>query len=86
MQFYMSIYMSIYCRGLECITEVSSQRRRFCACSVNVPADQFLDAESAAGLVNKESQDLFLFLKRVFHDSHVILDECFAISACACLS
>ena len=57
---------SCTCSGLECITEVSSQRRRFCACSVNVPADQFLGAVSAAGLVNNESQALFFFPKQGF--------------------
>ena len=33
---------------------------------VNVPADQFLGAESAAGLVTNESQDLFLFPEMSF--------------------
>ena len=72
------------CRGLECITEVSSQRRHFCARSVNVPADQFLGAESAAGLVNTESQALFFFPKQGFqavlsatvHVKHVQLQVC----------
>ena len=30
--------LSVGCRGLECSTEVSSQRRHFCVCSANVPA------------------------------------------------
>ena len=52
-------------RGLECMTRVSSQRRRSCACSANVPADQFLGAECTAGLV-KEIRAPFRFPKQGF--------------------
>ena len=33
-----SVCLPCMCRGLECITEVSSQRRHFCVCSADVPA------------------------------------------------
>ena len=39
----------------------SLQPTKTLLCSVNVTADQLLGAESAAGLVNNESQALFLF-------------------------